>query len=54
MTISMYSASVPIFKQLLNSLSAILIKAEIHSGTNKIDPDRKTISSGETNLFDTR
>ena len=28
MTISMYSASVPVFKQLLSALSAILVKAE--------------------------
>jgi hypothetical protein len=39
MTISMYSASVPIFQQLLNSLDAILTKAEAYTITRKVDPD---------------
>lgn len=39
MTISMYSASVPIFKQLLNSVITLLTKAEAHSETNKIASD---------------
>ena len=39
MTISMYDASVPVFKQLLNSLSVILNKAESHVVDNKIDPN---------------
>ena len=39
MTISMYNASVPIFKQLLGALSAILNKAETHVISNKMDPD---------------
>ena len=39
MTISMYSASVPVFKQLLTSLSAILTKAETHTVNNKMDAD---------------
>ena len=38
MTISMYSASIPVFKQILNSLSAILEKAEAHVAEKKIDP----------------
>ena len=38
MTISMYNASVPIFKQLLGALSAILSKTETHVLNNKIDP----------------
>ena len=38
MTISMYNASVPVFKQLLNSLSMILGKAEAHALDHKIDP----------------
>lgn len=37
MTLSMYSASVPVFKQILNSLLAILDKAEIHADEKKID-----------------
>ena len=38
MTFSMYSASVPVFKQILNSLSGILDKAEAHVAAKKIDP----------------
>lgn len=38
MTISMYAASIPVFKQLLGSLSAILAKAEEHAQAKKIDP----------------
>ena len=39
MTISMYNASVPIFKQLLTSLNTILTKANAHVVENKIDPN---------------
>ena len=39
MTISMYSASVPVFKQLLSALNAILIKTE-QVVSNEINPDR--------------
>lgn len=39
MTISMYAASVPVFKQMLGSLSAVLTKAEAHAAEKKIDPD---------------
>lgn len=39
MTLSMYSASVPVFKQILNSLLAILDKAETHAADKKIDPN---------------
>ena len=38
MSFSMYSASVPVFRQILNSLSAILTKAEAHVEAKKIDP----------------
>jgi len=38
MTISMYAASAPIFKQLLNSLSVVLKKAEAHAADNNIEP----------------
>jgi hypothetical protein len=38
MSISMYDASVPVFRQMLNSLSAILDKAESHASGRKIDP----------------
>lgn len=39
MTISMYAASVPVFKQMLGSLSALLDKAENHTTEKKIDPN---------------
>lgn len=38
MTISMYSASVPVFRQMLGGLSDILTKAETHAAEKKIDP----------------
>lgn len=38
MAISMYAASVPVFTQVLNSLSAILDKAEAHATARKIEP----------------
>lgn len=38
MTISMYAASVPMLKQMLQSLDAILSKAEAHAKEKKIDP----------------
>ncbi|QWF15038.1 DUF1993 domain-containing protein [Lysobacter capsici] len=39
MTLSMYSASVPVLKQLLGSLGEILAKTEAHAAEHKIDPD---------------
>ncbi|MFA6301656.1 MAG: DUF1993 domain-containing protein [Legionella sp.] len=39
MAITMYNASVPVFKQLLNSLNSILSKANTHAVDNQIDPD---------------
>lgn len=38
MTTFMYSTSVPVFKQLLTSLQAILAKAEAHAAEKKIEP----------------
>ncbi|MGB7480776.1 MAG: DUF1993 domain-containing protein [Burkholderiaceae bacterium] len=38
MSISMYAASVPLLKQLLRSLDAILGKAEAHAREKNIDP----------------
>jgi hypothetical protein len=38
MTFSMYSASAPVFKQVLNSLAAIIDKAEAHAAEKKIEP----------------
>lgn len=39
MTISLYAASVPVFKQMLGSLDALLGKAESHAADRKIEPD---------------
>lgn len=39
MTISMYSASIPVFKQMLNSLSTIITKAEMQAKENNMTPD---------------
>jgi hypothetical protein len=39
MSISMYTASVPVFRQILGSLSNILEKAESHADAKKIAPD---------------
>jgi hypothetical protein len=38
MNISMYTASVPVFRQILGSLAAILEKAEAHADTRKVEP----------------
>lgn len=38
MSLSMYAASVPVFTQVLNSLSNILDKAEAHASAKNIDP----------------
>lgn len=38
MTISMYTASVPVFRQMLGSLDDLLGKAEAHVGARNIDP----------------
>lgn len=39
MTISMHAASVPVFRQFLGSLDALLAKAEAHIAEKKIEPD---------------
>jgi hypothetical protein len=39
MTLSLYTASVPVFRQILGSLAAILAKAEAHVDAKKLDPD---------------
>jgi hypothetical protein len=38
MSISLYAASVPVLKQMLNGVSAILDKAEKHAAAKSIDP----------------
>lgn len=39
MTITLYAASIPVFKQMLNSVSGILAKAEAHAVAKNIDPN---------------
>ena len=39
MSLSMYDATVPVFLQMLNNLSAILDKAEADAMNRKIDPE---------------
>jgi hypothetical protein len=39
MSLSLYDACVPVLKQMLTSLSAVLAKAEAHAAENKIDPN---------------
>lgn len=39
MTLSLYAASVPVFKQMLNSVSAILAKADQHAAAKNIEPN---------------
>ncbi|HTN65445.1 MAG TPA: DUF1993 domain-containing protein [Burkholderiaceae bacterium] len=38
MSISMYSSSVPVFRQMLNALNEVLAKAEAHVTTKSIEP----------------
>ncbi|MDQ3203865.1 MAG: DUF1993 domain-containing protein, partial [Pseudomonadota bacterium] len=38
-TITLYDASVPVFKQMLNALSDVLNKAEAHATAKNIDPN---------------
>jgi hypothetical protein len=39
MSISMYTSSIPVFKQMLTSLQEILSKTEAHANEKKIDPN---------------
>jgi hypothetical protein len=39
MTISLYAASVPVFKQMLTALGDVLAKAEAHATAKNIEPD---------------
>ena len=38
MTLSMYTASVPVFQQMLAALAGVLAKAEAHASERKIEP----------------
>lgn len=39
MTISLYASSIPVFTQMLGSVSAMLLKAEEHATTKNIEPN---------------
>ena len=39
MSISMYTAAIPVFKQMLNSLHDVLAKAEAHATAKNIEPN---------------
>ena len=39
MTSPIYTASIPVFKQMLGGLSGVLAKAEAHASAKKIDPN---------------
>ena len=39
MTSAIYTASIPVFKQMLGGLSEVLAKAEAHASAKKIDPN---------------
>ena len=39
MTSAIYTASIPVFKQMLGGLSQVLAKAEAHAADKKIDPN---------------
>lgn len=39
MTLSLYAASIPVFKQMLTALSAVLAKGEAHATAKNIQPD---------------
>ena len=38
MTLSMYSASIPVFQQMLNALKEVLTKAEAHAAAKHFEP----------------
>jgi len=38
MTVSLYTASIPVFQQMLGSLGDVLAKAQAHAAEKKIDP----------------
>lgn len=54
MSISMYAASVPVFNQMLGSLSAILQKAEAHAEQRKIEPDALLLARLSPDMFPLR
>lgn len=51
-SISMYNASVPVFKQLLTALNAILDKAQTHCINNEMTPDSLLKASLYPDMFD--
>jgi uncharacterized protein len=40
MSLSMHTASVPVFQQMLTALAGVLAKAETHAAERKIEPAR--------------
>ncbi|MDP3267502.1 MAG: DUF1993 domain-containing protein [Legionella sp.] len=52
MTISMYNASVPVFKQMLTALHEILSKAEDFTQTNGMNPEALLKASLIPDMFD--
>lgn len=51
MTISLFSASAPVFTQMLKSLSSILMKAEAHATAKNIDPTVLLLSRLYPDMF---
>ncbi|HHF7383135.1 TPA: DUF1993 family protein, partial [Legionella anisa] len=49
--ISMYAASIPVFKQMLTSLNAILEKTQVHIDHNKMNPETFLQASLFPNMF---
>ena len=51
MTSPMYTNSVPVFKQLLTALKAILAKAEAHAAAQSIQPDALLLARLYPDMF---
>jgi len=51
MSLTMYQASVPVFRQMLTSLSAILDKAAAYAAEKKIDPNTLLTARLYPNMF---
>ncbi len=54
MSITMFAASVPVFKQMLGSLSALLQKAEAHAEQRKVEPDALLLARLSPDMFPLR
>ncbi len=51
MTLSMHSASVPVFQQMLGALDSVLTKAEAHAQARKIEPDALLLARLAPDMF---